>query len=186
MAAHHRHVAGVIVHAVLLLVGGIVLFIDDDQPEIGVRQKQSRARADDDGDLALGDGLPSAGALARRQFRMPFRRARAEARGEAVQELRGERDLRHQDQALPATANEVGHGLEINLGLAGPGDAVEQRHRIAALGDGCLQRVGGGALVGGELGLHEIRIGFLRDRLGRQHHCLQRGFVDQAHRSRRR
>ena len=36
MAAHHGHVAGVIVHAVFLLVGGIVLLIDDDQAEIGV------------------------------------------------------------------------------------------------------------------------------------------------------
>ena len=31
MPAHHRHVAGVVVDAVLLLVGRIVLFIDDDE-----------------------------------------------------------------------------------------------------------------------------------------------------------
>ncbi len=30
MTAHHRHVAGVIMHAVFLFVGGVVLFVDDD------------------------------------------------------------------------------------------------------------------------------------------------------------
>ena len=39
MAAHHGHVAGVIVNAVLLLVGLVVLFIDDDEAEIGIGQK---------------------------------------------------------------------------------------------------------------------------------------------------
>ena len=66
MAAHHRHVAGVIVHAVFLLVGGVVLFIDDDQAEIGIGQEQRRARADHDRDFAVGDRPPSARAPARR------------------------------------------------------------------------------------------------------------------------
>ena len=65
MAAHDRHVAGVVAHAVLLLVGGIVLFIDDNEAEIGVRQEQRRARADDDGNFAVGDRLPGARTPAR-------------------------------------------------------------------------------------------------------------------------
>ncbi len=36
MRAHHRHVTGVIMRAVVLLVGLVVLFIDHDQPEIGI------------------------------------------------------------------------------------------------------------------------------------------------------
>ena len=180
VAAHHRHVAGMIVHAVFLLVGRIVLLIDDDQAEIGIGQKQRRARADHDGDLAVGDSPPGARAFARRQLRMPFRRPHAEARGEAVEELRGERDLRHQDQALPAAADRVRHRLEINFGLAGAGDAVEQRHRIAALGDRCFQCRGGGALAGDEFGLGKIRIGFFRDRLRRQHDRFERALIDQA------
>ena len=139
VAAHHRHVAGVVAHAVFLLVGLVVLLIDDNQPEIGVGQKQRRARADHDRDFAVGDRLPGARALARRNFRMPFRRAHAEARGEAVEELRGERDLRHENETLPAGADHVGDRLEINFGLARAGDAIEQRHRIFALADGCFQ-----------------------------------------------
>ena len=132
-AAHHRHVARVVMHAVFLLVGLVVLLIDHDQAEIGVRQKQRRARADHDGNFTLGDCPPGARAFARRQLRMPFGRAYAEARGEAVEELRGQRDLRHQDETLPAGADDVRYRLEIDFGLARAGDAVEQRHRIAAL-----------------------------------------------------
>ncbi len=100
--AHHRHVAGVIAHAVLLLVGRVVLLIDDDQAEIGVGQEQRRARADHDRHLARRHRRPGARALARRELRMPFRRPHAEALREAIEELRGERDLRHQDQHLLA------------------------------------------------------------------------------------
>ena len=88
MRAHHRHVARVIVHAVLLLVGGVVLLIDDDQAEVGIGQKQRRARADDHRRFAGRHRRPGAGAQARRQLRMPFGRPHAEALGEAVEELR--------------------------------------------------------------------------------------------------
>ena len=137
--AHHRHVAGVIAHAVLLLVGGVVLLIDDDQAEIGIGQEQRRARADHDRDVAGRDRRPGARPQALRELRMPFRRPHAEALGEAVEELRGQRDLRHQDQRLPAAPDGLRHRLEIDLGLAGAGDAVEQRRRIAAVGDGRAQ-----------------------------------------------
>jgi hypothetical protein len=118
MAAHHRHVTGVVAHAILLLVGGIVLLIDDDEAEIGVRQEQRRPRADDDRNFAVGDCLPGARTPAWREFRMPFGRAHAEARCKPVEELRGERDLRHQNETLAAVADAVCHRLEIDLGLA--------------------------------------------------------------------
>ena len=165
--------------AVFLLVGGVVLFVDDDQAEIGVRQKQRRARADHDRHVVGGGGGPGARALARRQLRMPFRRPHAEALSEAVEKLRGERDLRHQDQRLVLAADVLGHRLEINLGLAGAGDAVEQRHGVAALVDGGAQGIGGGELAEEEVGLAEIRIRRAHQRLGRQHERCQRAFVDQ-------
>ena len=51
--------------AVLLLVGRVVLFIDDDEAEIGIGQEQRRARADDHLHLVRGDRRPGARALAR-------------------------------------------------------------------------------------------------------------------------
>ena len=71
--AHHRHVARVIVHAVFLLVDRVVLFIDHDQAEIGVGEKQRRARADHDVHLAGRDRAPGARALARRRARNAIR-----------------------------------------------------------------------------------------------------------------
>ena len=136
---HHRHVAGVIADAVLLLVGGIVLLIDDDQPEVGVRQKQSRTRPDHHRHIARRDRRPGARALARRELRMPFRRPHAEPLGKAIEELRGQRDLRHQDQHLFFAPDRFGHRLEIDLGLARAGHAVDQRHRESALHHGRTQ-----------------------------------------------
>ena len=179
-AAHHRHVAGVIMRAVFLLVGRVVFFIDDDKPEIGIGQKQRRARADHDRHFIRRHRGPGARARARRELRMPFRRARAEARGEAVEQLRGERDFRHQDQRLPLAPDIFRHRLEIDFGLAGAGDAIEQRHGVAALIDGGAQRVGGGQLAEREFRLAEIRIGRPRHRLRRQHHRRQRALVDQS------
>ncbi len=51
---HHRHVAGVINHALLLLEGALVLLVHHQQPEIGEGQKQRRTGADHH------RGLPSA------------------------------------------------------------------------------------------------------------------------------
>ena len=79
-AAHHRHVAGVIGDAVLLLVGGLVFLVDDDEAEPRERQEQRGAGAGDDLHLALGDAAPEAGALAGGDAGMPFRRAGAETR----------------------------------------------------------------------------------------------------------
>jgi len=111
---------------------------------------------------------------------VPFRGPGAETRGEAVEKLRGERNLRHQDQALPAAADRVRHRVEIDFGFSRTGDAVKERDRIAA---GCHRLLQGnrrGALVGGEIRRDEIGIGRLRDRLGRQHHGGERAFVDEA------
>ena len=134
MRAHHRHVAGVIMRAVILLVGLVVLFIDDDQAQIGIGQKQRRARADHDRRLAGCDRGPIALPRARRQFRMPFQRTHAETLGEAIEELSGQRDLRHQDQRLLSAPDDFRNRLEIDFRLARTGDAVEQRDMEAAIG----------------------------------------------------
>src|SRR3546814_1207763 len=42
-AAHHRHVAGMIMDAVLLLEARLMRFIDDDEAGIGIRREQGRS-----------------------------------------------------------------------------------------------------------------------------------------------
>ena len=78
-----------------------MLLVDDDEAEIGEGQEERRARPDHDARFAAGDGAPDALALALGEPRVPFGGPRAEARREAVEELRGQRDLRQQHQRLP-------------------------------------------------------------------------------------
>ena len=63
---------------------------------------------------------------------MPGHRIAAEAGGEALQEGLGERDFGEQDERLPAAADRLGDRLEIDLGLARAGHAVEQPGREGA------------------------------------------------------
>ena len=102
MAAHHRHVAGLIGDALLLLVALVVLLIDDDQAEIGEGQEQGRAGADHQLRLVLGHGPPDAPAQRRRDAGMPLGGAGAESFLAAGDELIGERDLGHQHEHLLA------------------------------------------------------------------------------------
>jgi hypothetical protein len=63
--AHHGHVARVIAHAVLLLVGRVMLLVDDDEAEVGIRQEQRRPGAGNNTDLPGRYRGPGSGALTR-------------------------------------------------------------------------------------------------------------------------
>ena len=166
--------------AVVLLVGLIVLLIDDDQAQIRIGQKQRRARTDYDRRLARRYSRPIALPRARRQFGVPFQRTHAEALGKTIEELSCQRDLRHQDQRLLSPPDDFRNRLEIDLGLAGTGDAVEQRDVKAAIGGERAHRVDRRALLGGKFRLLEGRIG--RRRRQRRRHRLdnKRSLVDQT------
>ena len=77
--AYHGHVAGVIDHAVLLLEGGVVLLIDDDQAEAAEGEPQRGACADHHLRPALGHRPPGLAPPPRADLGMPDRRVRAEA-----------------------------------------------------------------------------------------------------------
>ena len=62
---------------------------------------------------------------------MPLGRLGAEPLLAAGDEMSGEGDLGHQHQRLLAFGERCGDRLEIDLGLAGAGDAVEERHAEA-------------------------------------------------------
>ena len=178
MGPHHRHVAGMIMRAVVLLVGLLMLFIDDNEAEIGVGQKQRRTRPHHHRRFARGDRGPVARTGTRGQFGMPFQRPHAEAVGETVEELSGQRDLRHQDQRLPAAADDLGNGFEIDLGLARAGDAVEQRDVETAVGGERPHGVHRAALLTGEIRLGVGRIRYRRRQRRRHRLDRQRAFID--------
>ena len=146
VGALNRHVAGVIMRAVVLLVGLVMLLIDHNQPEIGIGQKQRGARAHHHLRIARRDRRPVARAGTRRQLGMPFQRPHPETHGKTVEELPGQRDLRHQDQRLFAVTDNFRNRFEIDLGLARTGDAIEQRDVKTAVRRQRAHRVHRGAL----------------------------------------
>ena len=127
-----------------------MLLIDDDQAELGKRQKQRRARADHDACPAGGDRAPGVAApLALADLGMPLRRGGAEAVAKPLQPLRAERDFRQQHQHLPAGGEGCRDRGEIGLGLARAGDAVEQGDAETAGLDRGDKPAGRKRLVGG-------------------------------------
>ena len=63
MGACNRHITRIIYDAVFLFIGLVVFFIDNDQPEIGIRQKKRGARANNNPHLALRHAAPDAPAM---------------------------------------------------------------------------------------------------------------------------
>ncbi len=110
---------------------------------------------------------------------MPFGRPHAEPRREPVEELRRQRDFRHQDERLSTVAERGGDGLEIDLRLARAGHAFQQRRREFSRTDCFAQCLGGAALLRAERRRGEIGIGPLGDRFSRQGERFQRTAIDE-------
>ena len=103
-----------------------MLLVDDDQAEPADRREDRRAGADDDARLAARDPLTLVAPLRVGEPRVEDRDPVAEARADPADGLRRERDLGHEhDRAEPALEHR-GARLEVHLGLAGAGRAVEQ------------------------------------------------------------
>ena len=98
-------VAGVVARVALVLVGGVVLLVEDDQPEPLDRREDGRARPDADARLAAAQARPLVVALAGRELGVQDGDGVAEAVGEARDDLRRQADLGHEhDHAATALA----------------------------------------------------------------------------------
>lgn len=105
-----RDVARMVTRRVLLLEGGLVLFIKDDQPEIVARGKQGAASSDNDLDLTGGNSLPVPVALDIGQVAVENRDV-IETLAEPLNGLRGQTDLGDQNDCLSAAGDHLGDGL---------------------------------------------------------------------------
>ena len=130
-----------------------MLLVDDDQAEVGDRGEDGRARADADARLAAAQPPPLVVALAVGEGRVEDRDAVAEAGPEAGDRLRREADLGDEDdRPAPSGQRRLDRG-EVDLGLAGAGDAVQEllargARRAVERGDDLLD---GGPLLGEQL-----------------------------------
>ncbi len=120
------HRTGVIARIALVLVGGVVFLVDDDQPHIGQRREHGRAGPYAHAGLAAAQAQPFLLTLTLAEPRMEHRDDVAEAVLEAAHGLGSERDLRHEhNRAAPGGEHGL-YGLEVHLGLARAGDSVQQ------------------------------------------------------------
>ena len=108
-----------------------MLLVHDDEAERIDGREDGRARADDDAGAALADLVPLIVSFTRREMAVQhgdkcLKLAGTEARLEPLDRLRCQGNLRHQHDGSPALLKRAGDGLQINLGLAGAGDAVEE------------------------------------------------------------
>ncbi len=125
-----------------------MLFVDDDQAELGKRQEQRRTGADHDPGPAVGDRPPGVSALGLADVGVPLCREDAKTVAKALEPLRAEGNLRQQDQHLPSGGKRCGECREIGLGLAGASDPVEHGHAEPSGGDMVDEWARGGGLVG--------------------------------------
>ena len=96
---------------------------------------------------------------------MPLGGAAAEALLEPLQELVGQRDFGQQDQHLRmGLAQRLRDRLEIDLGFARAGDAIQQRRAKAALGDALAELGRRRRLALAQIRLAEIGLGSQRTR----------------------
>ena len=162
LRAHDRDAPCVVSGTLLLLVGGIVLFIDDNESQIVQRGEHRRPRAYDHVDLAAPDAMPLIVSRAGRQPAVLYRHAVSERSPEGIRHRRCQRDFRHQHQhPAPRLRNPPGKA-QVHLGLAAPRDTVQQSDVKHAFFRQRGQLVEGRPLLGGRFTLqasggHRIR-----------------------------
>ena len=127
--------AGVVARVALVLVGAVVLLVDDDQAEPLERREDRRARADADAGLAARAAASTRrGARRRRASSAGPRPCRRSARRSAtticgVSPISGTSTI-----APPPARQRLADGAQVDLGLARAGDAVQQQLRRRAGG----------------------------------------------------
>ena len=128
-AKSKRNLACMIGGPILVLIRWLVLFVEDDEAEVGQRREDGRARPDHHVNLARPDAPPLVVAFAGTQRAVDDGDAARKAAREALHGLRGERDFRHQHDATLAPRNHSGQCLQIDLRLAASRYAMQQNGR---------------------------------------------------------
>ena len=108
----------------ILLVAHVLLFIEDNQPRIVHRSKESRPCADDNSDALLPDPPHGVRALRHRQPAVKDDDISGKKLLEAGYKLTGKSYLRHQYDCLTTCPAAPGHRFDIDPRLAAAGYAI--------------------------------------------------------------
>ncbi len=142
------HRAGVVAGIALVLVGGLVFLVHDDQADVAQRREYGRARSHAHPCLATAQAVPLVVALALAQGRVHHGHDVAEPGLEAPHGLGRERDLGHEhDRPAPRRQRRL-HRPQVHLGLARAGHAMKQELAVTGGGQGRQDRVQGRLLIG--------------------------------------
>ena len=138
---HQGKVAGVVARRILLFVRGVVLLVDHDQTEVLERREKRRAGADHDLRPAFANPLPLPPAITFGEGGMEDRGLRTEALLDRARSGGCETDLRHQYETTPAARQDLFEAAQIDLGLARPGDTLEEKWCVLPFCEGPTDRV---------------------------------------------
>lgn len=110
LGAHDGNIASVVARSFFLLVALVVLFVDEDEAEIGHWCEDGGARTDDDGRITAMDATPLLGALFWGERGMEQGDAGTKGCVEKARHLRGEADLRDEKDRCLTSIEGTLHG----------------------------------------------------------------------------
>ena len=148
------HAARVVARVALVLVGRVVLLVDHDQAQPAHRGEDGRARADADPRLPARSRTHSSWRSPAESFECRTATVSPKRATKRDDDLRGQRDLGDEHDHPAAVGEGLGGGPQVDLGLARPGDAVQQQPLARRGGHDRAQRR---RLVGGQLRLRRAR-----------------------------
>ena len=126
LGAESSHVPRVVAGMAVRQVGRLVLLVHHDDAQVLAGGEHRAAGTDDHLGLSAPNAPPFIKAFPGGQPRMQHRRRIAEACAEPADHLRGQGDLRHQDDGGLPPRQHMAHQADKHLGLARAGHAVEQ------------------------------------------------------------
>src|SRR3972149_2305980 len=116
-----------------------MLFIDDDQTEVGQRRENRRARANHDIDVAAGDVPPVRPTLGAAERAVQHPNSPRESRVQTIDELGRQRYFRYQNETPTTQLASSLHGAQVDFGLSTAGDAMKEKcfkaSVVKAIGD---------------------------------------------------
>ena len=125
--AHHSDITGVVTRYAFLLVGRILLFIDDDEGQIGHGSEHCGARADYHAGFSALDAVPLLGAFLVRERGVQNGDFFTENLMKIGSDGGGEADLRDQQDGRAAGFEHCPHSGQVDGRFAGSGDAVHEQ-----------------------------------------------------------
>ncbi|MBT9166406.1 MAG: hypothetical protein DDT25_01091 [Chloroflexi bacterium] len=129
LSQFQRYITGVIERAlVMLLIGPLVFLVDYDEPQVGLRGKDSASRTDDHIAFAIPNSIPLIELFPWGKLTVEDGHSSREARGKAGDGLRRQGNLRNQNDGLLTMDDGLLQSSEVYLCLAAAGNTVQQKN----------------------------------------------------------